>query len=274
MKKALAYLLTIASIIIFASIPSKANDVEAGVWKDLKQLVFKDKTIEKLHGIVKIKAPYRATDDRRVPVGVSAKLKPGQSIKEVTIIIDENPMPVSATVTMEKRRTEFEFSTFMRFNGPSPLRVVLETDDGKFYMSETYVKTSGLGACASPPVGNPDELLADIGKMELFDKPKKEATRLASQSRRDAHLKIKHPNLTGLQLDQITLRYILARFVKTIEVSQGNEKLFSVRGGISISQNPEISFDYLSNGSNELKFDVTDTDKTNFKQSFPINLGS
>ena len=157
MNRVLVYLLTLAGLVGLAITPLKAEGAGTiEVWKDLKQLVFKDKVMQAAEGKVKIVAPYRATDDRRVPVSVTAKLNPGQSIKEVTIIIDENPMPVSATLTMEKRRENFTFSTFMRFNGPSPLRVVMETNDGKFYMSETYVKTSGLGACASPPVGDPD----------------------------------------------------------------------------------------------------------------------
>jgi len=242
-------------------------------WAELKQLLYKDKTIAKTSNQVILTAPYRATDDRRVPIDIKVQVPPQAVIKTMTLVIDENPMPVSAVFQMGKSKNELHISTFMRLNGPSSVRAIVETNDGTLYMAEKFVKTSGLGACSAPPIGDPKELMANLGKMELthINKLKKEK---ATQVKRQARLKIQHPNLTGLQMDQITLQYILARFVKTVEVSQGEEKLFTLTGSISFSENPELTFDYKINEGDTLKVRVVDTDKAEFKKTFPVGFGS
>ena len=234
-------------------------------WAELKGLIFKERAIEAAHGEIVIDAPYRASDDRRVPVTIRAKLQDGHTIKKITFIIDENPMPVSAIFDMKTRRNDATFSTFMRMNGPSTLRAVVESDDGKLFMITKFVKTSGLGACAAPPVGDPDQLQPKLADGE---------TRKATRIKRAAHLKIKHPNLTGLQMDQITLQYILARFVKKVEVAQGDEPLFTLTGSISFSENPELTFDYNYNGAEKISVKMIDTDKAEFSKDFPIGIGS
>ena len=87
-------------------------------------------------------------------------------------------------------------------------------------------------------------------------------------------LDISHPNLTGLQLDQITLRYILPRYVDKVEIGQGSEKLMTMEAGISLAENPSIAFDYVSNGAEEMQIEARDTDDTVFKHSLQINPGS
>lgn len=263
-----------AAIIILASLgnsPATANDAN---WAELKGLIFKERAIEASQGEIAIEAPYRAADDRRVPVTIRAKLDDGRTIRKITFIIDENPMPVSAVFDMKTPRNDATFSTFMRMNGPSTLRAVVEADDGKLFMITKFVKTSGLGACAAPPVGDPDELLVDLGKMQLEPKLAEGQPRRTTQIKRAAHLKIKHPNLTGLQMDQITLQYILARFVKKVEIAQGDEPLFTVTGSISFSENPELTFDYKYNGAETISVKMIDTDKAEFSKDFPIGVGS
>lgn len=260
------------SIILVSLAASPASAGSA--WDELKKMVYKDQLILLSKGELKLDVPYRAVDDRRVPIDVKAKFIDGRTVKKVTIIIDENPMPVSAVFTMKKPRKEVHFATHMRFNGPSPMRVIVEASDGQLYMKEQYVKTSGLGACAAPPIGNPKDLLAGIGTMKLAPAKTAKKALKASTLKRSAHFQIKHPNLTGLQMDQITLQYILARFVKTVDVSHGDEKLFSLTASISISQNPDLTFDYLFNGAENLTVSVVDTDDTVFKKSFPVGFDS
>lgn len=242
-------------------------------WRDLKNEIYKDQMIQLAKDEIVLEVPYRATDDRRVPVDVKVKLPFDLAIKKVTVIIDENPMPVSAVFDISKPKNVLNFSTFMRFNGPSAIRAIVEASDGKIYMSEKFVKTSGLGACAAPPIGDPAELMANLGAMELNDVGA-EQTSQSTKIKRRAHLKIQHPNLTGLQMDQITLHYILARFVDTVVISQGDQQLFTLTASISLSQNPELTFDYQINEGNELNVHVKDTDDAAFQKTFPIGLGS
>ena len=131
----------------------------------------------------------------------------------------------------------------------------------------------GLGACASPPVGNPQEAIAHMGEMKLDDRLAEGAVR-QSGATHVANLKVSHPNLTGLQKDQITLLYIPARYVDTFDVWQGDEKLVTVESGISVSEDPKIMFSYRDNGSGKLKIRIEDTKGASFEKLFDIAPGS
>lgn len=262
--------------IIFAALmaitaPLKAEPGQS--WPELKNILYKDAVILPAKSAITLTAPYRAEDDRFVPIDIRVQLPGGAKVKKLTFIIDENPMPVSAEFEISKPESRFFVSTKMRLNGPSPIRAIVEATDGKIYMAEKYVKTSGLGACASPPVGDPDELLNNLGRMQ-FSQIKADKTTRATSLYRRAHISIKHPNLTGLQMNQITLRYILARFIKKVKVRQGNQDLFTMTGSISFSENPELAFDYQLADGEKMEVTVEDTDKAVFKQTFALGLGS
>jgi sulfur-oxidizing protein SoxY len=251
--------------------PTSAEELS---WAKLKPSVYGDRQIIVSDHIVKLDTPYRAKDDRQVPITVTAQLPDGRSIRSVNIIIDENPMPVSLTVHPQTQRSYLWVSANMRFNGPSPIRAVIEADDGKLYMSEKMVKTSGLGACASPPVTGMDEAIVTLGNMSLQLEGLVHSAALARQHKRRARLDISHPNLTGLQMDQITLQYILPRYVSKIDVALGKDKLLSMEAGISMSENPSIAFEYTDNGASQMSVQIEDTDESVFRKSFQINLGS
>ena len=248
-----------------------ASPVLAGeAWDDLKPLVFDDRVIEDGAGIVALHAPYRAKDERSVPITVDAAFSDGRKVKAVTLIIDENPMPVSASFRFENGQDAVSVGANFRFNGPSPLRAIVEADDGRLYMAEAPVKTIGLGACASPPVKSSNEAIASMGEMKLEDSIAHGAAR-QSGALHVANLEVSHPNLTGLQKDQITLLYIPARYVDTFDVWQGEEKLMTVEGGISIAEDPKLSFSYRDNGAGKLKIRIEDTKGASFEKVFDVS---
>jgi sulfur-oxidizing protein SoxY len=78
---------------------------------------------------------------------------------------------------------------------------------------------------------------------------------------------IKHPNNTGMQMDQETHLYIPARYIESLRVTQGDNLIFAVTGGISISEDPNFRFDYVSNGSGEMKVSAADTKGTKFAKN-------
>lgn len=246
------------------------------VWAEIKPAIFGDRAIRHASPAnVVLSAPYRSSDDRVVPVAVDAQFSDGRTVRAVTIVIDENPMPVSAVFRFDDPRSSVAIAANMRFNGPSPIRTIVEASDGTLYMSESYVKTSGLGACASPPVSNPKEALASLGQMELsHPQAPAQSSQNGTQLTQKARLAIKHPNLTGLQMDQITLQYIPARYISNIEVREGDERLFTIESGIALSEDPQIEFDYRLNGSGTISVIARDTDGTEFRHEFPVGTGS
>ena len=66
---------------------------------------------------------------------------------------------------------------------------------------------------------------------------------------------IRHPNYSGMQMDQLTRLYVPARFVKSVKLWQGQELLLAVECGISISENPVFRFDYATNGATTFSAD-------------------
>ena len=243
-------------------------------WAALKPNVSGQRLITRNDQVVKLEAPYRATDDRPVPVSVQTSLPNGAKVKSVPIIIDENPMPVSPTVRPEQKRSSLWVSASMRFNGPSPVREIVEAENAQLFMSEAMVKTSGLGACAAPPTTTLDVATKTMGDMRLSQILTPLHVLTIAKPVMRTKLDISHPNLTGLQLDQITLRYILPRYVEKVAIEQGDEKLMTIEAGISLAENPSGAFDYVSNGAEKMQIEAQDTDETVFRHSLQINPGS
>lgn len=265
-------ILGFAAAATFAALMTPVSAGEA--WDEIKPAIFGDRPIfQALGKSVEFTTPYRSTNDSIVPISVQTRFTDGRSVKSVTFVIDENPMPVTAVFEFDKKSSTVTLSANMRFNGPSPTRVIVETNDGQLHMQEAYVKTTGQGACASPPVNIMTEENG-LGEMQFADLTKRPSSVQATLIERSAKLRIQHPNLTGLQLDQVTLLYIPARYVDEIEVQLGDEHIFTMRGGISLSENPEIAFSYRANGANMMNVRVKDTDGTRFERKFPIGAGS
>ncbi len=85
--------------------------------------------------------------------------------------------------------------------------------------------------------------------------------------RKEAVVMIKHPNNTGMQMDQETHLYIPARYIETLRINQGDSLIFAVTGGISISENPNFRFDYIADGSGKVDVSASDTKGTKFAKS-------
>ena len=84
---------------------------------------------------------------------------------------------------------------------------------------------------------------------------------------------MRHPNNSGLQMDQITRLYTPARYVDHLAVYQGDELIFSVEGGISISEDPNFRFDFARNDAKTLRVEASDIDNEHFQASWPLKPG-
>ena len=110
------------------------------------------------------------------------------------------------------------------------------------------------------------QALAAMGQMRL---DMADGGAQVSTPRRTAEIMIRHPNYSGLQRDQITQLFISAHFIDHLEVWQGDEMLFSLDGGISISEDPVFRFAYTENGAPTLKVIATDTEGNTFTRELP-----
>jgi len=143
-----------------------------------------------------------------------------------------------------------------------PLHVLAETADGRVFVSETFVKTSGTGACAAPPGTDPEAALAGLGRMEielagsLPGLGQSATDRIANRLNR-MDVDISHPSHSGMQMDQISLLFIPMRYVETVDIDLDGAGFVTMTGSISLSENPQVS---LSVPSRAQSVDVTMTD--------------
>ncbi|MCB1506986.1 MAG: quinoprotein dehydrogenase-associated SoxYZ-like carrier [Hyphomicrobiaceae bacterium] len=265
--------LVAAAVVGAAALSTLSAPVLAGsTWDGLKGDVFGQRRIENGLGIMTLKAPVRPEDQRAVPVDIEARFADGRTVKSVTLVVDENPMPVSAVFNMGPNQRQVSLKTNIRLNQQTEVRAIVEASDGALYMASQLVKfAGGQAACAAPPTGNPEEIAANMGKMQLTDAS---TSGQATQIMHDMRLRISHPNHTGMALDQQTLLYIPLRMISSLEVMQGDVKLFDMIGSITLSENPVLEFPVSLTGEHTLNVVLKDSDGTEWKRSLPIQAGS
>jgi len=241
-------------------------------WDGIKAEVFGSRAILDGASVIKLGAPYRPDDVMAVPLSADVHLPKGQTIKTVSFIVDENPSPVAAKFDLGGARDHASLTTYIRLNQQSDVRVVVETTGGELYMSEQLVKfAGGQASCSAPPMGSPEEIAANMGRMTLaLQGPRA----VASNTVQRAEFELNHPNHTGMVLDQITLFYIPLMMVEHIEVKQGDDVVLTMAGSITLKQNPKFAFDYKTNGASEMTVTARDTNGAVFKRTFPIGPGS
>ena len=254
----------LALMAVLALLSSTSARAE-GEWTIIRQQVFGARPIAAADGVIALDAPYRSENDARTVIGATLAAPPGELIRQVTLVLDRNPMPVSAVLRLSRPMARVAIETTLRVNGPTPVHVVGELESGRLLATEGFVKTSGQGACAAPPGTDPRAALATLGNMEIEIGQARGANdgrllanlaRLRSQQV-SMNLKISHPSHSGMQMDQISLLFIPMRYVETVEIDLDGRRFAEITGSISLSENPEFR---LSIPAAAHVIDVTMTD--------------
>jgi sulfur-oxidizing protein SoxY len=241
--------------------------VESVAWEEIRsdvlggQVVLRDGT-----GLYAFEAPFRAHDAATVPVRITQS-PDAPAVKRMVLVIDENPAPVAAAFTFGDAMHPLDLEMRIRIESYSNVRAVMETEDGTHYMIGGYIRAAG--GCAAPAAKDAAEAMASLGQMRVRwydDAPAQ------SGVRREAQAMLRHPNYSGFQRDQVTLLFVPARFVDRFEVRQGEEMLFTVEGGISISEDPTFRFRYTDRGAGGLSLRATDTDGASFEGTFALAM--
>jgi sulfur-oxidizing protein SoxY len=249
--------------------PAPAVSTEAyDPWPGLVQDVFNNRPMNDGGDVLAIEMPYRAEDAAIVPVTLKTKLAATDErrVLSITLVIDQNPAPMAAKFALGPDAHVTEISTRVRVNNYTDVHAVAELSDGKLYMVKTFVKASG--GCSAPAAKNADEAKARLGQMKYREFATSEQK--ASSSPREAQIMIGHPNNSGLQMDQLTQLYIPAFFVNELKLWQDDSLLLSMEGGISISEDPNIRFTYVSNGATRFRAEARDTDGHVFRKEWKI----
>src|SRR3954451_17332026 len=181
---------------------AQAQESEA-TWDAIRPQIFGERAIEDDSSLVELVAPKRAEDAALVPIDFRLRVREGAApVRAVTLVIDENPAPVAATFTFGEERRSFDLSTRVRVNSYTFVRAVAETSDGKLHMVKVYVKAAG--GCSAPAGKDMAEAKANLGQMRFRV--------FSGAGAGEAQVQIRHPNYSGLQMDQVTRLYTPALF--------------------------------------------------------------
>ena len=241
---------------------SDTDQERAARWDELRGSIFGQTKVEKSDK-VEIDAPTRADDAALVPV--TLKLTDPDQVKNLTFIIDDNPTPLAAKFTFGPAADASQIKLRVRINNYTDVHAVTETKDGQFFESKDFVKASG--GCSAPIGMSDEEAMKGMGDMRMkFGGGEGKPV--------EATLMIRHPNFSGMQMNQVSRDYTPARFINAIDVTAGDKLVFHFDGDISISSNPVINFGLKPDVTGPLKVVATDNQGGRWEQTFTAKTAS
>lgn len=228
-------------------------------WKELAQSEYGDKTLEPTETAIVLDAPARADDAALVPMAI--KVDPNAGVTGADLIIDDNPGPVAARIKFGSAIDPRLMQLRVRINGYTNVHAVAVTKDGGLLQNAKFVKASG--GCSAPVGETVEEARHNMGRMRM-----KFGSNAEFGGAPEATLMIRHPNFNGMQQDPLTMAYTPARFIESIEVTRGDEKVFSLGSDISLTTDPVIGFLYKPGGDKPFRVTVKDTEGETWTQEF------
>ena len=153
----------------------------------------------------------------------------------------------------------------VRVNDHTFVRAIAELNTGELYMAKSFVRATG--ACSAPPPKSIDDSYANMGmmKMKLIGDVEYEKPNLMQ-------LKIKHPNITGLQPMRIGSHvHPPAHFVNTLNVNYDGALVMKALLTFAISMDPSLRFFFVPKDEGILTIEATDTKNASWSSEFIVN---
>jgi len=242
---------------------SATDQPSEATWDNIKGDIFKDRAILDGAGLVILDAPRRAENAALVPIGMRVNLAPDdeRTLRALTLVIDENPAPVAGTFTIGPNSGVTSISARVRVDTYTYVRLIAELSDGKLYGVKAFVKASG--GCSAPTASN-SESTKMLGQMKF------RAFTASEGGMPEAQIMMRHPQNSGLQMDQLTRLYIPPFVIENLKIWQGDDLVVAMDGGIAISEDPNIRFNYKPNGAPNFRAEAVDTSKHQFKDEWTV----
>ena len=216
--------------------------------------------------VLELKAPYRAEDATLVPISIQAKIPQTTElyIKKMHIFVDKNPVPLVGIFDFTPASGKADLAMRIRVDDFSFVRAIAELNTGELYMAKSFVRATG--ACSAPPPKSIDDSIANMGKMKM-----KLIGGVEYAQPNLAQLRIKHPNITGLQPMKIGSRVRPpAHFVSQLKVSYEGAPVMAARLTFSLSMDPSLRFFFVPSGPGALTVDATDTKNASWSFQYPV----
>jgi sulfur-oxidizing protein SoxY len=246
--------LILIAVILLIPVMAIAEEDENEWNNALKSQYFSSKTIDESGQVIDLETPVRAEDPALVPIKINSKISqtPDKYIKKILVLVDKNPFPYVGEFEFTPKSGKADLAMRIRVNTYSYVRVIAELNDGSLHMSKKFVKASG--GCSAPVGADLDAAMQRLGKMKFrLDGGVKAKEPTLVQ------LLISHPNLSGMQMDQMTRFIKKAHFIKEMKVTFNDEPVLTAKTDIAISSDPNFRFYFVPETAGTLKAEITDT---------------
>jgi sulfur-oxidizing protein SoxY len=204
-------------------------DTEApppGAWQLMRTQLYGTRPIGEVgDAAMSLEAPTSTPDPTATPLVVHFGADLVGKVKQVRVVIDNNPSPLVATLDLGAQVPVDEIDLRVRIDRYTSVRAIAETESGRLEMRSAWVNASG--GCSAPPAAAAPGVLGQIRVR-------------ASDDNRALQLSIRHPNNSGFQVDPATGDLIPPHFVSQIRLSAQGHTLLQAETGISLSENPTL----------------------------------
>ncbi|MBL1263601.1 quinoprotein dehydrogenase-associated SoxYZ-like carrier [Candidatus Methylomicrobium oryzae] len=244
------------SIVLLLALPLTAMaEGDENEWNaTLRNQYFSGKTITESSDVIELEAPYRAEDPALVPLKIVSKIPQTQDIyiRKILVLVDKNPFPFVGEFELTPDSGKADLAMRVRVNTYSYIRAIAEMNDGRLIMTKKFVKASG--GCSAPIGADLDASMKRLGKMKFrLDGGVKAGEPNLAQ------LLISHPNITGMQMDQLTRFVKKSHFIEQLKVTFNGKPVLTAKTDIAISSDPNFRFYFVPQSAGVLKAEISDT---------------
>lgn len=251
-----------------------AANIDEQFWPLIKEAFFSNKQVEGGSDFIAIQAPTSAEDASVVPITftLSQERKAQLNISKVYLFVDANPIQLTATFHYYQAQQPIQVATRIRLEKNSYVRVIAESQDGRYFMHKVAIKTPG-GGCGGGTTSDEAKLRADAGKMKLVFNQQKEASSMQPSANEDSaafehHIRfhIKHPMRTGFERTTQGY-YAKAYHIKRLEFNRASTPILAIDVGVGISADPFFDIAVLPN-LEQVQVKAIDNEAKIYEQSF------
>jgi sulfur-oxidizing protein SoxY len=216
----------------------------SGAWQNMRTQLYGTRAIGEMGDqLMSIDAPASTPDPSATPIVVHFGPELAGKVKQVRVIIDNNPSPMVTIMNLQPGLSVDEIDLRVRIDRFTSVRAIAESDDGHLEMRSTWVNASG--GCSAPPSASGG---GTVGEIRF--RPSNDAKAL--------QISIRHPNNSGFQIDPRTGDPIPPHFITHIRLSAAGQTLLEADTGISLSENPTLRITTSAPLVTPLTFEATD----------------
>lgn len=231
---------------------------------------FPDQNIVEDKTIIDLVTPYRAEDAAVTPVRIKAMIPQTAEhyIETLYLFADANPEPLVGKFTFTPGVGRADLALRVRIDRYTNVRAVAVLNNGEHHMVSNFVKAQG--GCAAPMAIEYSKAMAHLGELQL-------RTVGVSHDAEDeivTQLMVRHPNITGMQMDYKIYAVRPPHYVKQIRILLNGKPVMTAETGISVSEDPSFRFYIRPQGAGQLSAEVTDSKGQSWHETIVLNSSS